>query len=70
MMEAIRSYLTAVVAVSMIAVLASALAHGSRMERVGVGVRRAQKVRPSATNGDRSEVDVSERPSLLGGEVP
>lgn len=34
MMEAIRSYLTAVVAVSMIAVLASALAHGSRMERV------------------------------------
>ncbi|MFQ6964425.1 MAG: hypothetical protein ACLRR6_10210 [Oscillospiraceae bacterium] len=33
-MEAIRSYLTAVVAVSMIAVLASALAHGSRMERV------------------------------------
>ena len=34
MMEAIRSYLTAVVAVSMIAVLASALSHGSRMERV------------------------------------
>ena len=34
MMEAIRNYLTAVVAVSMIAVLASALAHGSRMERV------------------------------------
>lgn len=34
MMEAIRSYLTAIVAVSMIAVLASALAHGSRMERV------------------------------------
>mgnify|MGYP000998820719 CR=1 FL=1 len=33
-MEAIRSYLTAVVAVSMIAVLASALSHGSRMERV------------------------------------
>ena len=33
-MEAIRTYLTAVVAVSMIAVLASALAHGSRMERV------------------------------------
>ena len=34
MMEAIRSYLTAVVAVSMIAVLASALSHGSRRERV------------------------------------
>ena len=38
MMEAIRSYLTAVVAVSMIAVLASALAHGSRMERVAAGL--------------------------------
>ena len=58
MMEAIRSYLTAVVAVSMIAVLASALSHGSRMERV---VRFAAGVTPLLRLDARTLTDVLEQ---------